>query len=70
MIALTSLGIPNFSSLVKRTGHNFVSKWIIKRHTIYYIAVLIETEKFLTCVSIPNFARTIVATSDKCHQIC
>jgi hypothetical protein len=47
---------------MKKSG---LPKWIIKRHTIYYIAVLIETEKFLTCVSIPNFARPIVATSDK-----
>ena len=79
VVALTSFRIPNLGLLVKGACNNLVPKnssrleyeerhlpeWIIKRHAIDDITVLIEREKLLARDGVPDFAGAIIAASNE-----
>ena len=53
----------NKKNLLKKAGH--LPEGVIESHAVDHIVVLVQGKQFLSGVSIPNFAGTIVGASDE-----
>jgi hypothetical protein len=69
VVTLACGRVPDLSFAIERAGDDLVAEWVIEGHSIHDISVFIEREQLLSRVGVPNFARAIVATSDKLASI-
>jgi len=63
--AFAGKSVPEFGGLVERASGNFAAVWDIEGHTINCIFVALERMDERACVSIPDFASSIIAACDE-----
>ena len=65
VIKLTRVCVPNLSLTIEGSRDDLVTVGVVERHRVNDVRVVVETEELLSRVSVPYFARAIVASSDK-----
>lgn len=58
-------GAPNFGSVIKRASTNLISKRHIKSHTINGVFMSFKGMNKVSSGSVPEFAGTVITTSEK-----
>ena len=65
VIKLTCVCVPNLSLSIEGACHDLVSVWIVERHSVNNIGMVVKRKQLLSRVRIPDFARAVIASSDE-----
>lgn len=57
--------VPQFGCLIKGPGRHSVSVRIVESYCVDHVFVSLQSADFLALISVPHFAGSIVAASDK-----